>query len=179
MRFWFAFTWWLVRLTNLSYICYHLYVFFQKFLFKFCTVLNLFIHYFNFIFVLHLSSGVFLYVLSLSSLSGIWFVIVLSVIFLSHWLLKRLPFVYLVLEPWWISSDHVSISLLGLFILVFKAIICFCVTIMEFWFQYFCNVFWKEEVRNFDLCSHFVYLDSLVVPYIFWDLLFPFVWKWH
>ena len=32
---WFAFTWWLVRLTNLSYICYHLYVFFQKCLFKF------------------------------------------------------------------------------------------------------------------------------------------------
>jgi hypothetical protein len=37
-------------------------------------------------------------------------------------------------------------------------------------------VLWYQEVRYFDLCSqdYFVYLESLVVPYIFFDFFFHF-----
>ena len=55
--------------------------------------------------------------------------------------------------------------------------ICFYVNIIQLWFLYLCHVPWNQEGKNFDLCSqdNFVFLQSLMVSYIFLDLLFPFI----
>ena len=51
--------------------------------------------------------------------------------------------------------------------------IYFYVSIIPLWFLYLCNVFWNQEMR-IDLCSqdYFVYLELLMVLYIFLDLFF-------
>ena len=134
-----------------------------------------------FLFILHLSCGIFLYIVSMSSLSDIWFVI-FSVGYL---------FILLIVEETTISLCCLRnlVNFIWLCILEFTwgslfwylgLWICFYVSIIQLWFLYLCNVFWNQEMRYFDLCfqDYFVYVESLVVPYIFLDLFFPFLWKW-
>lgn len=94
----------------------------------------------------------FLYVCNLS----------VSYIFILLTVEKTILSLFVLLEPWWISFGHVSMSFLGGYLFWSLGLcICFYVNSIQFWFLWLCNVFWSQEVRSLHLCSLFSWFFCL------------------
>lgn len=108
-----------------------------------------------------------------------------SYIFILLTVEKTILSLFVVLEAWWISFGHVSMSFLwGYLFWSLGLCICFYVTTVQFWFLWLCNVFWSQEVRSLHLCSLFSGLCCLFGVLsgsicILGSFFFLFLWKWH